>query len=108
MIKSTTTSDMIVSWSIAYGKNFFPRSLTSSLYCLKTRWRSWTRSLDATVALRPLDAVAVDAAPVRSVAVDPDGRAREADARAVRGCRRRRIARAAARCVLRPRGRGDA
>ena len=40
MITITTTSDMIVSCSIAYGKNGFPRSLTSSLYCLKTRWRS--------------------------------------------------------------------
>ena len=25
-----------MSWNIAYGKNGFPRSLTSSLYCLKT------------------------------------------------------------------------
>src|SRR6185437_8417209 len=45
MITITTASDMIVSWSIAYGKNGFPRSLTSSLYCLKTRWRSAIRSL---------------------------------------------------------------
>ena len=36
MITATTTIDMIVSWSIAYGKNGFPRVLTSSLYCLKT------------------------------------------------------------------------
>ena len=51
MITITTTSDMIVSWSIAYGKNFFPRSLTSSLYWRKTLWRSSTRSL-GTIDLR--------------------------------------------------------
>ena len=40
-----TTNDMIVSCHIAYGKNGFPRSLTSSLYCWKTRRRSTMRSL---------------------------------------------------------------
>ena len=33
MITMTTISDMTVSWNIAYGKNGFPRSLTSALYC---------------------------------------------------------------------------
>src|SRR5215467_1098983 len=43
-ITTTTTNDMIVSCHMANGKNGFPRSLTSSLYCLKTRWRSAIRS----------------------------------------------------------------
>src|SRR5215469_8336148 len=84
MITLTTTSDITVSWNIAYGKKGFPRSLTSSLYCWKTRRRSTTRSL-ATHVLARL-------------------RAHEPGARAVR---RDRLERAAAGGLLRPRRRGD-
>src|SRR5215510_9397520 len=68
-ITHTTTSDMIVSWSIAYGKNGFPRSLTSSLYCWKTRRRSTTRGL-ATIASARARPRHADAAAVTPVAVE--------------------------------------
>src|ERR1051325_6184384 len=53
MITHTTTTHMTVSCHIAYEKNGFPRFLTSSLYCWKTRRRSTTRSLAIRTPSRP-------------------------------------------------------
>src|SRR5262245_20314365 len=89
MITITTTSDMTVSWNIAYGKNFFPRDLTSALYWRKTRWRSTTLSLGT------LDSCAIGRHGRGAVAARP---------RAV-GLG---LVRARARRVLRPRRRGHA
>src|SRR4051812_23602122 len=88
MITATTTSDMIVSCSIAYGWNGFPRCLTSSLYCWNWRRRVSRRVLTGT---RP-----------------PRARLDESGARAVRAGAVLRVGRPAAGRVLRPRRRGDA
>src|SRR4051812_13058825 len=85
MTTTTTTNDMTVSCHIAYGKNGFPRSLTSRLYCSKTRTR-WTIRSSAT-----------DAASARCGT-------RQAGARR----RGRRLDRPGACRMLRPRRRGDA
>src|SRR5690348_11802660 len=85
MITHTTTNDITVSCHIANGKNGFPRSLTSALYCWKTRRRSITRSL--------------------GTAVPPRARLHEARAPAVRRLRRERPR---AGGLLRPRRRRHA
>src|SRR3954471_14194973 len=85
MITTTTTNDMIVSCHIAYGKNGFPRSLTSSLYCWKTRRRSTIRSL--------------------ATRVPPRRRTRQT--RPAAAIRRRFRERTRSGCFLRPRRGGD-